>query len=144
MKTECNCTIYNKHIVAGKEKYQRTQIISAVGYSTHWENRKAANTLASGGNIAADQAYLYIPFIVVTNYLAPKAWQALLDKTVKWTLQIGDYIVKGLVSDEITDTSPVFTITMLKAKYDNVLQIKSVDSMDYGSPYMQHWKIGAG
>ena len=68
------------------------------------------------------------------------AWQALTTKTGKWTLQDGDFMVKGLVTDEI---GAGFTMTALKAKYDDVVMIKSVDTMDAGSSYMQHWQIGA-
>ena len=133
MKTNSDLTIYNR--VANSETYQRTQIVGVV-----WENRKAANVLASGGNIAADQASIYIPLARGAAYLAPKAWQALVTKTGKWTLQNGDYIVKGLVTDTI---GTGFTITALKAKYDDVLQITSVDTMDSGSPALQHWQLGA-
>ncbi len=141
MMTDSNCTIYNKYVLSGKEKFQLHQIISPAGYSVHWENRKASNVLATGGNIAADQAYIYVPIMSGTGHLDPKAWQALVNKSLNWTIQVGDYIVKDLVPDVITDA---FTITMLKAKYDNVLQIKSVDYIEYGSVAMHHWKIGAG
>lgn len=134
MKTNADLTIYNKYIVSGAEKWQRTLIVGVT-----WENRKAANTMRVG-LIEADQATVYIPLARGINYLTPKAWQALTVKTNKWTIQVGDYIVKELVSDEI---SVVFTMTMLKAKYDDVLQIKTVDTMDIGSISMRHWQIGA-
>lgn len=135
MRTNCSITIYNKHIVAGVETYQRTQILEV-----EWENRKAANVIKSG-LLAADQATIFIPFARGTNYLTPKVWLALTVKTGKWTLAAGDYIVKGLVADEIITG---FTMTSLKAKYDDVLQVKSVDTKDMGSTNMRHWQIGAG
>jgi hypothetical protein len=135
MRTNSDLTIYNKYIVAGAETWQRTQI-SAVA----WEWRKAANVIASGGQISADSARVFIPYARGTNYTAPKAWQALVTKTGKWTLQIGDVIVKGLVTDAI---GPAFTISALKAKYDDVLVISSVDPMLSGSQSMWHWQIGA-
>lgn len=135
MRTNAGLTIYNRYILAGAEAYQRTQIAAVA-----WEARKAANTLATGGNIASDSASVFIPFACpeATNYRAPKAWQ--LSRAGKWTLQNGDYIVKGLVTDEI---GVGFTMSQLKAKYDDCLQISSVDVMDMGSLNMQHWKIGA-
>lgn len=135
MRTNANCTIYNKYISAGSEQYQRTQVRDVT-----WENKKSSNVLASGGNIAADQASVYILFERGINYLSPKTWQALSAKAGKWTLQVGDFIVKGLVEDVIT---PSFTITALKAKYDDVLAVSSVDVMDMGSQTMRHWQIGA-
>ncbi len=143
MRTNATATIFNKYIDSStrSERYQRTQI-GAVA----WENRKASNLLRSGGAIAIDQATIFIPFANGTNYLKPIAWLAA--KTGKWTLQEGDIIVKGLVTDEIHEAvvspaSPAFTVTMLKAKYDDVLVITSVDTMDSGSLVMQHWKVGA-
>ena len=133
MKTNTGITIYNR--VTGTETYQRTQISAVM-----WENRKARNVIASGGNMAADQASIYIPMVGQTAYLKPKAWQALVSKTGKFTIQVGEYIVKGLVTDEI---GTGFTITALKAKYDDVLQISSVDTMDMGSAALQHWKVSA-
>lgn len=137
MRTNANLTIYNKYVdsVTRAEKYQRTQI-----KAVFWENRKAANTLRTGGQIAADQARIFIPFQRGGNYVKAKAWQALSAKTNNWTLQEGDVIVKGLVTDEI---GTGFTVTALKAKYDDVLMISAVDTQDAGSATMQHWQVGA-
>ena len=136
MITNADLTIFNKHYdpTSKSEKYQRTQIVGVV-----WENRKAANVIKSG-LISADQVAIYIPFARGANYLQPIAWQALSNKTGKWTLQIGDFVVKGLVNDSITSS---FTISDLKAKYNDVLSIKSVDTMDRGSAHMRHWQLGA-
>lgn len=137
MRTNADLTIYNKYVdsVTRTEKYQRTQVKAVA-----WENRKASNTIATGGNISADQARVFIPFQRGANYAKAKAWQALSTKTSRWTLQEGDVIVKGLVSDEI---GTGFTVTALKAKYDDVLMISSVDTMDSGSASMRHWQVGA-
>lgn len=135
MRINAHITIYNKYIEDRSEKYQRTQISDIV-----WENRKAANKIASGGNIKADSARIFIPFGRGENYLQPKEWQTLATKTGRWTLQGGDFVVKGLVTDDITSS---FTITDLKKKYNDVLAISSVDTMDMGSANMQHWQVGA-
>ncbi len=145
MRTNADVTIYNQYIDATTRspKFQRTQIKEVA-----WENRKAANILRSG-MISADQATIFIPYARRLNYLGPKAWQALTTKTGKWTIQEGDIIVKGLVSDEIHEAVvgppavAAFTVTMLKAKYDDVLVVTSVDPMLSGSLSMQHWKVGA-
>lgn len=136
MRTNADLTVYNKYIdpVTRSEKYQRSQVREVA-----WENRKAANVRSSGGQMEADQARVFIPFARGANYVKPNAWQALVTKTGKWTLQVGDVIVKGLVSDEIAGA---FTITSLKAKYDDVLVVSSVDTMDMGSLSMQHWNVG--
>lgn len=142
MLTNANATVYNKYVSAGAEVYQRTQIVDPDGdYSVAWENRKGSNVLRTGGTIAADQAAIFIPMSDAPDgYTDPKAWQALVTKTGKWTLQVGDYIVKGLVTDAISGS---FTISSLKAKYDDVLQISSVDTYDAGPEDLQHWQVGA-
>lgn len=149
MRTNADLTIYNRYVVNGSERYQRTWIQAIA-----WENRKAANVLRSG-LLEADSVAVYIPLERGASYLSPRAWGKLADKSGKWTLQPGDYLVKGLVSDEIVDAvpgsdgpppvpaQPAFTITDLKAKYDDVVRINSVDRMDYGSPHLHHWQIGA-
>jgi hypothetical protein len=135
MNINSGCTIYNKHIVDGVEAYQRAQI-----EDIEWDSRKGANVLATGGNIAADAAKIVIPVSRGANYLPPAEWQALTTKTGKWTIQVEDYIVKGLVEDEI---SSAFTITDLKAKYDDVLRISSVDLKDGGSQFLNRWEVAA-
>jgi hypothetical protein len=133
MITPHDMTVYNAYVSAGSTLYQRTQVTGV-----KWENRKASNVIKSG-LLAADSVVVYVPFERGTNYLKPKAWTVLTSKTGKWTLKEGDYLVRGLVTDEI---SGGFTITALKAKYDDVVSIKSVDTMDAGSTIMHHWQVG--
>lgn len=130
MITPHDMTVYNLYNDGGVQKYQRTQV-----QGVKWENRKAANVIKSG-LLAADSVTVYVPF--KDGYLKPKAWT--LARNGKWTLKDGDYLVKGLVADEITGA---FTITSLKNKYDDVVQIRSVDTMDTGSSHIHHWQVGA-
>ena len=123
-------TIYNKY---GTENYQRTVVPDVV-----WQATKAVSG-AQSGLLSSNVAAILIPFARDTNYLAPKAWLALVTKTGKWTLKEGDYIVKGSVSTEITGAT---TISTLKATYDDVVMITSVDVMDQGSPAVQHFDVG--
>lgn len=138
MKTNCALTLYNKYYDANTKKnvYHRKTIPAAM-----WENRKARNVLATGGNIAVDQATIYIPVKEnIDSFLSPKNWQGLTDKSENWTLQRGDLVVKGQISDEVNDEFPP---TKLKAKYDDVLEISTIDTMDMGSQNMRHWQVGA-
>ncbi len=129
-------TIYNKYTdpTTRAEKYQRTVVSDVV-----WQGAKASSA-ANGGLLASNSAAIYIPMVRGTQYVKPIAWQALVTKTGKWTLAEGDVIVKGIVTDEITGGT---TMTTLKATYDDVLTITSVDTMDQGSANMQHWQVGA-
>jgi len=141
MRVNSSLTIYNKYYDSDTklEAYQRFPL-SAV----EWEDRKASNVIASGGDQKANQAIIYIPFAVGNPYyLKPKAWLALSaeDKASYFTLQIDDILVKGSVSDTVNTTT--FTASDLKAKYDDVLRITSVDTYDMGRFIMRHWKVGA-
>jgi hypothetical protein len=94
-------------------------VIAAV----HWENRKAANVIASG-LLEADSVSVWIPLS-----LEPSGIGA------------GDVMVKGNVLDEVNIST--FTMTDLKNKYADVVVVKSVDRYDYGSLAMRHLRIGA-
>jgi len=137
MRTNTPATLYNRYVVTAtrSEAYQRTVLPEVA-----WENHKASNVVATGGRMFADQAKIFILMAFGKRFLKPAAWKALTSKTGHWTLQIGDVIVQGSVNDEITDT---FTITDLKAKYDDVLTITSIDAMNFGSVNMRHWQVGA-
>lgn len=138
MKSNTDMTVYNRYTIGSAEYYVR-HVISEV----HWENRKASNVLRSGGNREADQATVFIPKARgVGVFLDHKTWLLLPneDKANYWTLKTDDYIVKGVAEEEIT---LVFTITRLKEKYPDVLRITSVDFMDFGTPRLHHWQIGA-
>lgn len=126
-------TVYNRYVQTREEKYQRAEISAAL-----WESAKAVSR-RSAARIADDNAVVSIPFAVCADHVMPKAWLELADKTGKWTLQAGDVIVRGIVTDEITSG---FTLSALRAKYDDVLEITSVERMDQGSPNTHHWQVG--
>jgi len=117
VRTNTDCTLYAKTIVNGAEVYTRSVILAVM-----WENRKAANVIRSGP-IEADAVRVFIPF--ARGALSFKA---------------GDVLVKGVVTDTV---GTGFTLSALKAKYANAVTVRSVDTMDYGSPALQHWQIGA-
>ena len=138
MRTNTALTIYNKYYDPDEQEevYQRF-VLSAV----EWEDRKDSNVLASGGDKAANQAVIYIPFAVGNPYYEKaKVWLALADKSANFTLQINDLVVKGNVLDELDED---FTPSDLLKEYDDVLRITSVDTFDMGSFSMRHWKVGA-
>jgi hypothetical protein len=136
-RTNANVTVYNKYKDAAlhTEKYQRAQL-----QGVYWEDRQKIRQ-TKGGMIDANTATIIIPFVAAgTAYLAPVTWQALVTKTGKMTLQEGDIIVRGLVTDEIGSS---FTPSALKAKYDEVLTITSVEKFDTGAARLYYWAIGA-
>ena len=124
-------TIYNRYFVSRVETYQRTVIRDVV-----WQATKAVSG-RSTGVLASNVATVFIPMARGANYLKPKAWQAA--RSGKWTLQEGDFIVRGEATDNITTE---YTITSLRAEYEDVVTITSVDAMDQGSANVQHWQVG--
>lgn len=120
MKTNSDLTIYHKSV----DSSTRTEVWTAYQVNQIlWENRKAANVIRSG-LLEADSVAVYVPFA----------------RELPDDLKPGDVLVKGLVYDQI-DSS--FTISDLKRKYTDVVVVRSVDRMDYGSLHLQHWQIGA-
>ena len=136
MRNNADITIYNKSVDATTraEVWTRTQIVGVT-----WEEAKAANVIRSG-LLEADRVTVYIPLARGSSYLKPRAWQALTVKTGNWTLQQGDILVRGLVSETIDAD---YTISDLKREYDDVVAVRSVDLMDNGSVAMWHWQVGA-
>lgn len=113
MMTNTAATLYSRSVVSGSEVWARS-VIPAV----FWEQRKAANVIKSG-LLEADKAAVYIPDISIA-------------------IKIGDMLVKGTADKVI---SPSYTTSNLRADYE-VIQVRSVDTMDYGSPHMQHIQVG--
>lgn len=132
MITNTPMTVYNKYVDNRAEKYQRT-VLSAV----LWDS-SAATIKRRSADMQNNKAVIALPHYIGAAYLKAKAWLALANKTAFWTLQAGDVVVRGTVTDEITNG---FAISALRAKYDDVLEIVSVAFMDQGSPNTHHWEI---
>ena len=93
----------------------------------------------------ADSATLFIPFSVDADkdYITPKAYEALLDKSGYWTLfDDGNnsgadcYFIKG------EQTADLYPYSTARDKHDYVYQVSSVDLRDFGSISMRHWQVG--
>lgn len=134
MRTNSDLTVYNRYIVDGDEVWQLFHVLNVM-----WEDTKAVNILKSG-LMSADSVIVFIPRLGRMSYVFPKEWVALTDKSGFWTLQPGDTLVKGLVTDVI---GPTFTISDLNRKYGDVVNITTIDRLDMGSPALWHWRVGA-
>lgn len=126
------CTVYNKYVEAGVEKWQRTVLTGVF-----WDSVRGANFNKTGLE-SADSVNISIPSFVEANrkYMKPKLWNALEDKSTHWTLQPGDTILRGEVTYGIVKSSKE-----LEA-YDDCFKITKVDYKEYGSD-MDHWEVGA-
>lgn len=126
---ETNAVEFRRTLLSGERRPGKPAV--------HWENNKATNVIASGLT-TADAVNVMIWFSVDAEgktYLPPKAYAALPPEALDqhWTLAPQDRLVKGDVPD-----APINDIVAL---YDDVTTITSVDTMDYGSPAMQHWEV---
>lgn len=92
-----------------------------------WQAQKVANTKKSG-LLDSDKAIVYVPFKTVDGIV----------RSDDLTFKIGDYLVPGEVSPEMTDST--YTPTKLLADYPRTIQIRSIDWKDYGA--LQHVQIG--
>ena len=121
-------TIYNKYIENRVEKYQRFEVLAVV-----WQATSAISRAKE--QVASNSALIMIPFALGTEYQKPKAWQV---NRAGWTLQEGDIITRGIITEEI-DTE--YTISNLRSDYDDVVMISSIGAMDEGSANVQHWEV---
>ena len=135
MITNTAITVYNKYVDARQEKYQRAEILAVL-----WESAVAI-AKRRGADLSANKAVIAIPFSEGAQYSSPKVWLALetLVRETRWTLNEGDVIVRGIVTDEIPAD---LTLSALKAKYEDVFEIVSVSRMDQGSLNTHHWEVG--
>lgn len=126
MTTNTNISVFNKHTDSFTKDitYKKHIIDKAL-----WFNNKTV-TLNQGYE-NNDEITVFIPKNEndISKYVKPKNYNG-----IGWTLQNGDFIIRGLVTDDevsgIKDLSDyeVFVITM-------------VDDNDFGSEDMHHFEI---
>lgn len=135
MYTNANIAIYNKYLdeATRLDKYKRTTI-----KNVFFDEKKASNRLQSGLE-SADHVLLLIPFDYTSqsNYVSPREFEELEDKSNHFTLKTGDKIIKGDIEYEVERK-----ISELDELYET-FTITSVDSKDFGSSHMRHWELGA-
>lgn len=135
MITNSNITIYNRYFnpTTRLDSYQRTVL-----QGVFWDDKKAVNRIQSGLQ-DADEVLIIIPFSVNSDkqYISPKEFEKLEDRTGYFTLREGDRVVRGVIDFEITGK-----VSDLDKKYE-AFTITSVDTKDFGSPHMRHWEVGA-
>ena len=115
-------------------------------------DRSEAKNIEKSGLKDADSATLFIPFSVTATdgttgaaktYIGPKAYRALTDPSGYWTLEDGGvnsgadcFFIKG----EVVSTAGY---RQIRETYDDVYNVTTVDTRDFGSEDMQHWQVGA-
>ncbi|MDO5433826.1 DUF6751 family protein [Eubacterium sp.] len=141
MLTNADVTLFNKYYDCdlGCDAYKRTHL-----KGVNWQGAKAA-TVGDKGLLTDDYVEIYVPFNVDSGektYQKPKVWAQFEDKDKAFTFNNGDILVKGIIDFDLTGQKPN-NLQALRNHYDDVLQILSVVTCDYGSPELQHWELGA-
>ena len=129
MMTNTSMSVFNKYTDENKNVFFKKHLIDNV----FWDDSKGVNL--NTGYEKADDVNIFISKDKndMRDYVTPKQYKGLQGT---WTLNNGDFIVKG----DVVETQ-VLTIKELSSKYDNVFTISLVDDKDFGSPNMQHFEI---
>lgn len=144
MKTNTDCTVLNAYYNEDAEEWEyRATRLDAV----FWNPSKGKNVIQSGLS-DADGLKVLIPFQVKSddkNYVSPQEYAALPPSSVDehWTLSTGekntpDIVIKGA---GVTGVVMIEQIAALRKKYE-LYAITTVDTKDFGSEFMRHWKVG--
>ncbi|ADL53215.1 DUF6751 family protein [Clostridium cellulovorans] len=116
-------TIYNHYFDNANniDKYKRTVIEGC-----DWKGKRNS-TVSDKGLLLADSVLIFVN--KSEKYISPKHFRSLSDakRTSFFTFSIGDKIVKGEVSFEITGTKP-FSLADLDKNFDEVITIKSANT----------------
>lgn len=123
-------TIYNKYFSVDRGEY----IWERYGIAeVFWDSTR--NVLFDKGFTSSDSCTVHVPFYsnYMNSFVDSITFQS--NPNGNWTIQIGDIIVKGLITDEITKQSD------LESKYENVFNVTSYTINDFGSSNMRHFKI---
>lgn len=128
MMTNASMSVFNKCVEPSTKEvsYKKAPLLDVF-----WDDSLGINLNAGYEN--ADKVNIYIPFDKneddMKNYKEPKEYNG-----NGWTLQNGDFIIKGDVVETEVDG-----IKDLKAH--EVFEITVVDKKDFGSYNMQHFEI---
>ena len=140
-------TVYNmmEDVTTGMDTYNIT-ILRGVFLDVS----KAANVMKSG-LASADAATLYIPMSIKAvnaktgeeqKFVSPKEYEQLEDVSGYWTLrESGDVssVVCFFVKGEVVENAGYQS---MDTRYDDVYDVSSVDTRDFGSKSMWHWEVG--
>lgn len=91
---------------------------------------KGANITESGLN-DTDGAKVFIPESKLDNYVKPKEWEQLTDKSQKFTFNPAkDFFVEGAISDYFITGYEFAVYQRAKELFDNVFKVTTVDKYE--------------
>lgn len=143
MQTETSITLYNQYITKdGKKPYIKTIIDRA---TWHGETVETVSTgvETKGTLLVADTVNIRIPIYNNNfggkSYIEPKAWIKLsdADRLKYFTIQLNDRVVKGICDYEYSELNPITNLD----KLDNVISVLTKKINNFGSNFMQHYRV---
>lgn len=129
-------TIYNQYLGKNRLNHWQRTVLSGV----FWDSTKGIS-IGKGNLTSDDEATVRIPVQVRCKgrqYISPKVFAGLEDKTGYWTLSPEDRMVYGDIPFVVDDEH---RISMLEQQYDDVLTITKVNYLCYGG-HLAHWEVG--
>lgn len=139
MMTNADITVYNRQFDKEQDKYiyLRTYL-----KGVNWQDSKGIR-IAESGVVSDDRTRIFIPLDVDAEdkqYKKPKTYKRMDDKSLFYTLDNEDIVVKGIIDFDLTG-KPGENVSSLQAKYDDVMVITKVIDNRYGSRIIQHFEL---
>lgn len=139
MMTNADITVYNRQFDKAQDKYiyLRTYL-----KGVNWQDSKGIR-IAESGVVSDDRTRIFIPLDVDAEdkqYKKPKTYKRMDDKSLFYTLDNEDIVVKGIIDFDLTG-NPGENVSSLQAKYDDVMVITKVIDNRYGSRTIQHFEL---
>lgn len=139
MMTNADITVYNRQFDKAQDKYiyLRTYL-----KGVNWQDSKGIR-IAESGVVSDDRTRIFIPLDVDAEdkqYKKPKTYKRMDDKSLFYTLDNEDIVVKGIIDFDLTG-NPGENVSSLQAKYDDVMVITKVRDNRRGSRTIQHFEL---
>ncbi len=139
MMTNTDITVYNRQFDKAQDKYiyLRTYL-----KGVNWQDSKGIR-IAESGVVSDDRTRIFIPLDVDAEdkqYKKPKTYKRMDDKSLFYTLDNEDIVVKGIIDFDLTG-NPGENVSSLQAKYDDVMVITKVRDNRRGSRTIQHFEL---
>lgn len=139
MMTNADITVYNRQFdkVQDKYIYLRTYL-----KGVNWQDSKGIR-IAESGVVSDDRTRIFIPLDVDAEdkqYKKPKTYKRMDDKSLFYTLDNEDIVVKGIIDFDLTG-KPGENVSSLQSKYDDVMVITKVRDNRRGSRTIQHFEL---
>lgn len=137
MLTNSDLTLFNRYYDNKKDcyLYKKTYL-----KGVNWQDTKSISVTDLGA-VSVDRTTIFVPVDVNSGgnkYLKPKTFKRHADKTLIYTFENEDIVVKGIIDFDINTPKGVAN---LQHQYDDVMVITKVVDNRYGSKGIQHFEL---